>query len=126
MKKTVSSVRPPLTEVEPARTVSNPVVPASVLRCVQSILIDYMDSEKWETVRSAILAPDHRASGTIPEQEDRLLSTEEIAEWLHVSRVTIFRFMRAGKIRAYKLGRRNLFSLREVVATLKGVEVTNV
>ena len=126
MKKTFSSVRPPLAEVEPARTVSNPVVPPSVLRCVQSILIDYMDSEKWETVRSAILAPDHRASEAVPEQEDRLLSTEEIGELLHVSRPTIFRYMKAGKIRAYKLGRRNLFCSHEVIAALKNAEVANV
>lgn len=30
-----------------------------------------------------------------------------------------------GKIRSYKIGRRNLFSLREVIATVKNVEAMN-
>ena len=91
-----------------------------------SILSNYLDREAWENVRRAILAPDHRASEVVPEQEDRLLSTEEMCEFLHTSRPSIFRFMKAGKIRAYKLGRRNLFSLNEVLATLKNAEVANV
>ena len=126
MKKTFPSVGLPQNEVEFARSVQNPPVPPEVLGCVQSILSNYLDREAWENVRRAILAPDHRASEVVPEQEDRLLSTEEMCEFLHASRPSIFRFMKAGKIRAYKLGRRNLFSLNEVLATLKNEEVANV
>ena len=126
MKKTSSPIGLPQNEVEIARSVSVSAVPPEVLGCVQSILSNYLDREAWESVCRAILAPDHRASEAVPEQEDRLLSTEELAERLHVSRVTIFRYVKGGKIRAYKLGRRNLFSLNEVFATLKNAEEANV
>ena len=126
MKKSFPSVGLPQNEVEFARSVQNPPVPPEVLGCVQSILSNYLDREAWENVRRAILAPDHRASEAVSEQEDRLLSTEELGGLLHTSRVTLSRYKKAGKIRAYKLGRRNLFSLSEVLATLKNEEVANV
>ena len=126
MKKTFPSVGLPQNEVEITRSVPIPPVPPEVLVCVQSILSNYLDREAWEIVRRAILTPDHRASEAVPEQEDRFLSTEELCELLHISRPTVHRYKKVGKIRAYKLGRRNLFSLSEVLATLKNEEVANV
>lgn len=100
-------------------------VPQNVLDCVRSALSPYLDRARWNKVHDAILSPE----GSKPEPapaEDRFLSTEELGNFLHVSRPTIFRYMKAGKINAHKLGRRNLFSLNEVLATLKNAEVANV
>ncbi len=121
MYKTPLPVGLPQNEVEAS---SN--VPQNILDLIRIALGPYMNSEGWETVRGAILSPNQYNHDLPHEQEDRLLSTEELAGKLHVSRVTIFRYMKAGKIRAYKLGRRNLFSLNEVLATLKNEEVANV
>ena len=101
----------------------NTTVPQNVLDCVQTVLRPYLDKPTLNKVRDAILS----VNDSKPEPvQDRFLSTEEIGELLHVSRVTVFRYMKAGKIQALKLGRRNLFSLNEVIATLKSVEVANV
>lgn len=91
-------------------------VPQYVLDLVHGALLPY--PVQWDKVLTAILSPDGC--------EDRFLSTEELCKFLHTSRVSIFRHIKAGKLRAYKIGRRNLFSLREVVATLKNAEVSNV
>lgn len=111
----------PQNEVE-----ASPNVPQNILDLIKIALGPYMNSEGWETVRCAILSPNQYNHDHPREREDHLLCTEELAGKLHVSRVTIFRYMKAGKIRAYKLGRRNLFSLNEVLATLKNEEVANV
>ncbi len=97
-------------------------VPEHVLDYIQGMLLPYHVT--WDRVYEAITASTNdEAKATT---QDSFLSTEEIGELLHVSRVTIFRYMRAGKIQAHKLGRRNLFSLNEVIATLKNEEVANV
>ena len=123
MKKAISKFRPPHPEVEIAEESPSSSIPQNVLDCVQTVLRPYLDKPTLNKVRDAILA----VNESKPEPaQDRFLSTEEIGELLHVSRVTIFRYMKAGKIQAHKLGRRNLFSLNEVIATLKSVEVANV
>lgn len=101
-----------------------PPVPQRVLDIIQNVLVPYEDHVPWEGVRNAILSPAQFQRETEQTQE-KILSTEELTEILHVSRVTIFRYLKAGKIRAYKFGRRNLFSLREVIAALKNEEVPN-
>ena len=101
-------------------------IPQNILDSIRIALGPYMNREGWETVRGAILSPNQYNHDLPREREDQLLCTEELAGKLHVSRVTIFRYMKAGKIRAYKFGRRNLFSLNEVMATLKGEEATYV
>ena len=100
-------------------------VPQNVLDCVRSALSPYLDRARWTKVHDAILAPEGSNPEPAPVQ-DHFLSTEELGKILHVSRPTIFRYMKAGKIKAHKLGRRNLFSLNEVLATLKNAEVANV
>ena len=116
MKKAISKFRPPHSEAEIAEE-AHSSIPQNVLDCVQAALRPYLDKPTLNKVRNAILS----VNDSEPEPvQDRLLSTEEIGELLHVTRVTIFRYMKAGKIRAYKLGRRNLFSLREVMAAVKG------
>ena len=101
-------------------------VPQHILDSIRIALGPYMNREGWETVCGAILSPNQYNHELSNEREDHLLSTEELAGKLHVSRVTLFRYMKAGKIRAYKLGRRNLYSLNEVMASLKGEGVANV
>ena len=95
-------------------------IPQNILDSIRIALGPYMNREGWETVRGAILSPNQYNHDLPARGEDHFLCTEELAGKLHVSRATIFRYMKAGKIRAYKLGRRNLFSLREVMAAVKG------
>lgn len=122
MKKAILTVRPPHSEVEIAEEAHSSSIPQNVLDCVQAVLRPYLDKLTLNKVRDAILS----VNDSKPEPvQDRFLSTEEIGELLHVSRVTVFRYMKAGKIQAHKLGRRNLFSLNEVFAALKNVEATN-
>ena len=101
-----------------------PAVPQNVLDLIHGALLPY--PVQWGRVLTAILSSeDCNELKAVSVEEDRFLSTEELGEYLHVSRSTIFRYMKAGKIHAHKLGRRNLFSLREVVAALKNEEVPN-
>lgn len=123
MKKTKLFVGPLHPEAEIAEEPHASSIPQNVLDCVQTVLRPYLDKPTLNKVRDAILS----VNDSKPEPvQDRFLSTEEIGELLHVSRVTVFRYMKAGKIQALKLGRRNLFSLNEVIAALKSVEVANV
>ena len=123
MKKAISKFRPPHPEVEISEELNSSSIPQNVLDCVQAVLRPYLDKPTLNKVRDAILS----VNDSKPEPaQDRFLSTEELGEYLHVSRPTIFRYMKAGKIHAHKLGRRNLFSLNEVLATLKNEEVANV
>ena len=122
MKKTKLFVGPLHPEVEIAEEAHSSSIPQNVLDCVQTVLRPYLDKPTLNKVRDAILS----VNDSKPEPvQDRFLSTEEIGELLHASRTTVFRYMKAGKIRAHKLGRRNLFSLNEVFASLKNAEVTN-
>lgn len=97
-------------------------VPTRIVDYIHGMLLPYPVT--WDRVNKAITS--HASNEAVVSMPNSFLSTEELSEFLHVSRVTVFRYMKAGKIRAYKLGRRNLFSLREVVDALKGVEVANV
>ena len=99
-------------------------VPQNVLDCVRSALSPFLDRAKWNKVHDAILSSEDSNPKPAPVQ-DRFMSTEELGNFLHVSRPTIFRYMKTGKIKAHKLGRRNLFSLNEVLAILKNEEVQN-
>ena len=117
---------PPRTGAEPVDSAPAPTIPPNILDSIRIALGPYMDSDAWEAVCRTIMSPKHSVQQATPEQEDRLLSTEELCNLLHTSRATVFRYMKAGKIKAYKLGRRNLFSLNEVLATLKNEEVANV
>ena len=113
---------PPRIEAEIAEEPHSSTVPQHALDIVQTVLRPYLDKPTLNKVRDAILA----VNDSKPEPvQDRFLSTEEIGEFLHVSRVTIFRYMRAGKIKSHRLGRRNLFSLNEVLAALKNAEGAN-
>lgn len=103
-----------------------PAVPQNVLDFVHGALLPY--HVQWDRVRTAILSPDDcNGPKAASAKEDRFLSTEELGKMIHTSRASIFRLMKSGKLHAYKFGRsrRNLFSLREVIATLKNEEVQN-
>ena len=97
------------------------LIPEHTLKLVELALSDFQTRADWERVRKAILAPCNSEPESTPAPaQDRFMCTEELCEFLHVSRVTIFRYMRAGKIKSHKLGRRNLYSVAEVVAAVKG------
>ena len=91
-------------------------VPQNILDCVRSALSPYITS--WDKVQDAIMS-----SGTEDQQadteEETFLSTEDVSKMLHVSRTTLHRYKTAGKIRVFKLGRRNLYSSKEIRAALK-------
>lgn len=96
-------------------------VPEHVLELVRLALSAYQTPDDWKRVRKAILSPCNSGPESTPMPvQDRFMSTEELSEFLHVSRVTIFRYVRAGKIKSHKLGRRNLYSVAEVMAAVKG------
>ena len=117
MTKTTLSVRLPRTEAEIAEGAPPLSVPQHALDIVQITLQPYLDKLTLNKVREAILSV--KDSKPAPVQ-DRFLSTEEICELLHASRTTVFRYMKAGKIQAHKLGRRNLYSVAEIMAAVKG------
>ena len=93
-------------------------VPQNILDCVRSALSPYIIS--WDKVQDAIMS-----TGTEDQQadteEETFLSTEDVSKMLHVSRTTLHRYKTAGKIRVFKLGRRNLYSSKEIRAALKNV-----
>lgn len=100
---------------------ASPPVPQHVLKLVELALGDYLTRADLARVRKAILSPCNGEPELMSTpMQDRFMCTEELTEFLHVSRVTIFRYMRAGKITAHKLGRRNLYSVAEVMAAVKG------
>ena len=119
MKKTKLFVGPLHPEAEIAEEAHSSNIPQHVLACVQTLLQPHLNPGRWNKVRDAILAVEVDESEPAPVQ-DRFMCTEELGELLHVSRVTIFRYMRAGKIKSHKLGRRNLYSVAEVMAAVKG------
>ncbi len=96
-------------------TAERNTVPAHILGFIQGMLQPY--NVAWDRVYESITAPAN-VGATV--SQDSFLSTEELCRLLHVSRVTIFRYMRAGKIKSHKLGRRNLYSVAEVMAAVKG------
>ena len=59
---------------------------------------------------------------TEKQAQDRLLTPEEVADRLHISRLTVGNWLRSGKIRGVKVGR--LWRVREsdLEAFLKGGE----
>lgn len=119
--KTISTVRLPRHEVESAEEKASSPIPEHTLKLVELALSDYQTPADWERVRKAILSPGNgEPEPALAPVQDRFMCTEELAELLHVSRVTLFRYVRAGKIQAHKLGRRNLYSVAEVMAAVKG------
>ena len=49
----------------------------------------------------------------------------EIAEKLRVNIMTIYRYIRAGKIKAYKLGKEFRIDVKEYKRFLKSIEIKN-
>ena len=93
-------------------------VPQNILDCVRSALSPYITS--WDKVQDAIMSTGTEDQLTDTEEET-FLSTEDVSKMLHVSRTTLHRYKTAGKIRVFKLGRRNLYSSKEIRAALKNV-----
>ena len=117
--KTIPTVRLSRHEAVSAEEKASSPIPEHTLKLVELALSNFQTRDDWERVRKAILSPINSEPESAPVQ-DRFLSTEELCELLHVSRVTVFRYVRAGKIKSHKLGRRNLYSVAEVMAAVKG------
>ena len=121
MKKTTLFAGPPHLVAEFTEERTSSPIPERTLKLVELALSDYQTPKDWERVRRAILFPNDSKPETVPVQ-DRFMCTEELCELLHVSRVTIHRYKHAGKIKSHRLGRRNLYSVAEVMAAVKGGE----
>ena len=92
------------------------VVPQYILDCIRSALSPFKIS--WDKIQDAILSQGQEEQQAGDEKET-FLSTEDVSKMLHVSRTTLHRYKAAGKIRVFKLGRRNLYSSKEIRAALK-------
>ena len=66
----------------------------------------------WSRIRNAILSEeDGNSKSDLP---DDLMDTAEVTAALKISRVTLHRRVREGTIPVHKLGRRNLYSRKEI------------
>ena len=66
----------------------------------------------WSRIRNAILSEeDGNSKSDLP---DDLMDTAEVTAALKISRVTLHRRVREGTIPGHKLGRRNLYSRKEI------------
>jgi len=92
------------------------VVLQYILDCIRSALSPFKIS--WDKIQDAILSQGQEEQQAGDEKET-FLSTEDVSKMLHVSRTTLHRYKAAGKIRVFKLGRRNLYSSKEIRAALK-------
>ena len=54
-----------------------------------------------------------------PKGWEKLMTTEEVAELMHVHTKTVGRWKREGKLPATRVGRRNLFKPEDVAALLE-------
>lgn len=49
----------------------------------------------------------------------RYMTTEQICDLYHINRMTVYRWMKAGRITPVRVGRRNLYDRAEVEALAK-------
>ena len=52
--------------------------------------------------------------------EQVFLNRNEVAEMCHVSYITVFRWQKAGKIKAYGIGNRALYKRSEIIDKIMG------
>ena len=91
------------------------VVPQNVLDTIRCAISPYPVS--WSKIRNAILSEeDGTQKSDLP---DDLMDTAEVTAALKISRVTLHRRVREGTIPVHKLGRRNLYSLKEILEILQ-------
>lgn len=57
------------------------------------------------------------------EDQKDLMTTEELCELLHVTRKTIYRWRMDGKLKAYRVGRQNLYAREDVEAFVRSKSV---
>lgn len=90
-------------------------VPQHVLDIVKCALSPY--PVPWAKIRKAILSEDDgNPKSNLP---DDLMDTAEAIKALKISRVTLHRRVREGTIPVHKLGRRNLYSMKEIKEALQ-------
>ena len=51
--------------------------------------------------------------------QDEWMTTEEVAEYLKVSRITVYRYISKGIIKRHKIGRFNRYKKSEIEAAIK-------
>jgi hypothetical protein len=91
------------------------VVPQNVLDIIRCAISPY--PVPWSRIRNAILSEEDGNSKSI--LPDDLMDTAEAIKALKISRVTLHRRVREGTIPVHKLGRRNLYSLKEIREVLQ-------
>ncbi len=51
-------------------------------------------------------------------EQTKYMSTSELAKLLHVSRIAVFKKIRSGKIKAFKVGRNYVIPMEEVMSAI--------
>jgi excisionase family DNA binding protein len=72
-----------------------------------------------------LMSLDNSANKTLTEIYEPLIKIDEVARMLHVSKVTIFAWKKAGKIPFYRLSDRIYFKRSEILASLEKNEKHN-
>jgi len=54
----------------------------------------------------------------LKEQEGKLLTVNQVAEYLHVSKTTIYRWIKDGTLHSVGVGRKHLFKEKDIAALL--------
>lgn len=74
-----------------------------------------MDPDELESmIRKVILESSHSPPAPV-QQEDVLLTSDELAKKLHLSKVTLWKMRKTGRIKGHKLGRRVYYRLSEII-----------
>lgn len=58
----------------------------------------------------------------MPDLKDEYMTTKQVAELLHVTRKTIWKMSNDGRLKATKVGNRNIYKTEEVRAFLESCE----
>ena len=90
--------------------------PTAVLAAVANMLSQWHPGLTTERLAAA-LAFDPADTPTAPKL-GRLLSYKQVSEALHLTRITLWKYCKAGKLRKVKLGGRVLFHEEDVITLL--------
>lgn len=87
----------------------------------QASFIEALSIAVREIVREELLNPKVKAKNKM--KKEAYLTYEDVCEYLHISRSTLYRLVNLGTIKCYKINKRCLFKLHEVNASCMKVSV---
>ena len=87
----------------------------------QASFIEALSIVVREIVREELLNPKVKVKNKM--EKEAYLTYEEVCEYLHISRSTLYRLLNLGTIKCYKINKRCLFKLQEVNASCMKVSV---